>query len=489
MIKKIFVFSLLSFFTSLFSQYSISEINKDAYLKDFDIATAILLNQHPNPYRFRSKEAIAKKLDSLRKVIEKDPSYINFNINNPGRVLGDGHISFIPDSNYHEDYLNSTYFFPLITYVNNGNVYVNADNKYNIEVGSKLLEINNRSVADILKQIPEQADGNIKVEDLDISMYVSFINENKDHTFTIKYQALNGEQKKASLEGITFTRFNYESRHAVLPIDVSSEIYGIFGYEISPDTFYLSVRSFSYDESFFYEKLKKYFQKIKNKKYKNLVVDIRNNSGGSVTNIPLLYSFMSKEKIFTNSYKYGSKVIDINYSDYLIDPQTDRYYSEKDIRDSNNFMRQRFDKSEKGDYYFGNNRLDDTYIKNYPRDGLFFDGKVVLLINNRTFSAATYFASLFKKEKRGEIVGKETGSCSNFTTAAWFLTYKLPNTKMTISIPRTEIFFNNNENDNIPNCTGVIPDYKIDNNFFLKLLKERKDPELQYSLQLLSRKS
>ena len=55
--------------------------------------------------------------------------------------------------------------------------------------------------------------------------------------------------------------------------------------------------------------------------------------------------------------------MDINYTDYLIDPQTDRYFSDSDIRNENNFMHQRFDKSDKGDYYFWNTRLDDTYIK------------------------------------------------------------------------------------------------------------------------------
>lgn len=226
---------------------------------------------------------------------------------------------------------------------------------------------------------------------------------------------------------------------------------------------------------------------MKNLKTKNLILDIRDNSGGSISNVPLLYSFLSKDKLFNNSYKYGTKVVDINYKDYLVDPQTDRYFSDSDIRNENNFMHQRFDKSDKGDYYFGNTRLDDTYIKSYPRDGLFFDGKVILMINNRTFSAATYFASLFKSEKRGNVVGKETGSCSNFTTAAWFLTYKLPNTKSTLSIPRTEIFFNSSEGENITKCTGVIPDHTLKTDYFLSSMKEQKDPELEYSKILLSK--
>jgi len=484
--KKLFVFPLILLFSTGFSQYSISEIPEDGYLKDFDIAVDIIQKQHPNPYRFHNKETITRKLDSLRNEIKKNPGYINLLINNPTRIIGDGHSSFGTDSNYFEDVMNSIYYFPLSTYVHNGTIYVNGANKYAIETGSEILEINGLSAEAILKKIPKAADGNIKVEDLDISFNIPFILKNRTNDYTLKYKSLNGAQKTVKVNGIKYPQYYYETKHAVLPIDVVSENYGIYGYKIDPETYYLSVKSFSYDESFFYERLKKYFQEIRNLKSKKLIIDIRNNSGGAISNVALLYSFIAADKNFNNEYKYGTQVIDINYANYLIDPQTNQYYSDKDITDLNNFMRQRFDKGEKGDYYFGNSRLDNTYIKSYPRDGLFFDGKTILLTNNRTFSAATYFASLFKTEKRGEIVGKETGSCSNFTTAAWFLTYRLPNTKSTLSIPRTEIFFNNNDKENVANCTGVIPDHTIKSDYFLKSLKEQKDPELEYSLKLLS---
>lgn len=225
-----------------------------------------------------------------------------------------------------------------------------------------------------------------------MSSVISYTNAK---TYKIKYETPSGEQKDHRAKRINYPEFNYESRHAILPIDVTSGS-GVYGYQLNPDTYYLAVKSFSFNESYFYERLKKYFQDMKNLKTKNLILDIRDNSGGSISNVPLLYSFLSKDKLFNNSYKYGTKVVDINYKDYLVDPQTDRYFSDSDIRNENNFMHQRFDKSDKGDYYFGNTRLDDTYIKSYPRDGLFFDGKVILMINNRTFSAATYFASLLK---------------------------------------------------------------------------------------------
>ncbi|MYY27338.1 S41 family peptidase [Elizabethkingia anophelis] len=481
--KKVLILPMTLISILGFSQYSISEISKDAYLKDFDIAVDIIKKQHPNPYRFNSKEVLEKKLDSLRKEVEKNPTYINFHLNTPTKVLGDGHSSLGMESNYMEDYVSKTSFFPLATYVQNGNTYINSNNKYGVEAGSRILEVNNKKIGDLFSKASKQADGSIKVEDLDMSSVISYTNAK---IYKIKYEVPSGEQKIIELKGISYPEFNYESRHAILPIDVTSGS-GIYGYQLNPDTYYLAVKSFSFNESYFYERLKKYFQDMKNLKTKNLILDIRDNSGGSISNVPLLYSFLSKEKLFNNSYKYGTKVVDINYKDYLVDPQTDRYFSDSDIRNENNFMHQRFDKSDKGDYYFGNTRLDDTYIKSYPRDGLFFDRKVILMINNRTFSAATYFASLFKSEKRGNVVGKETGSCSNFTTAAWFLTYKLPNTKSTLSIPRTEIFFNSSEGDNITKCTGVIPDHILKTDYFLNAMKEQKDPELEYSKTLLSK--
>lgn len=485
--KKILALAMLLISVTSISQYSSSEINTKGYLDDFDIVVDIIRKQHPNPYRFYSKDILDKKIDSLRKIVEKNPTYINFHLNSPIKLLGDGHSTLTPDSNYLEDYFSKGYFFPLMVYAQNGKFYVNHDNQYNVEIGSRIIEINNQKIEDIFAKIPFISDGFIKVEDVDVSQYISMILGNNTKEYQIKYETTLGKEKTIKLKSIDYRAFNYNTKHEVLPIDVTSELFGIYGYQVDSETYYLSVRSFNYNESFFYDKLKKYFQEIRKLKSKKLILDVRNNSGGLMSNVPLLYSFLSKELVFNNIYKYGTKVVDINYKDYLIDLESNRYYSETEIRDQNNYMRQRFDKSESSDYYYGNSRLEDTYIKSYPRDGLFFDGKVVLLINNKTFSSATYFSSLFKSEKRGSIVGKETGSCSNFTTAAWFINYKLPNSKTNLSIPRIEVFFNSSENDNIKNCTGVKPDFRVKDDSFLKALTSKKDPELENALLLLSK--
>ncbi|WP_407476976.1 hypothetical protein [Elizabethkingia anophelis] len=111
MTKKVLILPMLLISIVGFSQYSISEISKDAYLKDFDIAVDIIKKQHPNPYRFHSKEVLGKKLDSLRKEIEKNPTYIGFYMNTPTKVLGDGHSSMGMESNYMEDYVSINFLF------------------------------------------------------------------------------------------------------------------------------------------------------------------------------------------------------------------------------------------------------------------------------------------------------------------------------------------------------------------------------------------
>lgn len=58
--KKVLILPMTLISILGFSQYSISEISKDAYLKDFDIAVDIIKKQHPNPYRFNSKEVLEK---------------------------------------------------------------------------------------------------------------------------------------------------------------------------------------------------------------------------------------------------------------------------------------------------------------------------------------------------------------------------------------------------------------------------------------------
>ncbi|WHT39089.1 hypothetical protein QNH98_19445 [Myroides sp. mNGS23_01] len=80
-------------------------------------------------------------------------------------------------------------------------------------------------------------------------------------------------------------------------------------------------------------------------------------------------------------------------------------------------------------------------------------------------------------------MGQETQSCSNFTTAAWFLNYKLPHTASIVVLPRSEIFFNTVANKDSA-CRGVLPNFTISANQFQKGLQTVQDAELNLALDL-----
>lgn len=480
---KIITITLLFFHLLSFGQKKISDISKEGYLQDFDFIVKLIKNQHPNPFRFITESDFDKKIKAIRVNLVKNPTLENFYLSNPLSLINDSHSDLIPDATLFDELTRNSTFFPLITDVYDNRVFVNQY-ATDIPSGAEILKVNNVKVKDILEQIPNKVDGDVQAStQKNFSQYISFIFP-KSKEFTIEYtENKNQTPKTIQLKAINYNRFYYNTDKTILPFDTLSATNGISGYQLDNDTFIVSIKSFSLSEEYAYQILSNLFTLIKEKNIKNLIIDIRNNNGGSLSNIPLFYSFISNEKSFKNIYKYATKVITINVKENLVD-ESNRLANASDIISSDNFMNQRFDKNETDNFYYGNNRLDEYYVENYPQDKIAFTGKVALLINNNTVSAATYFAYMFQLNKRGQIIGQETRSCSNFTTAAWFLNYKLPNTESIIALPRSEVFFNTMANkDN--HCRGVIPEHTITADEYQKGLQTYQDAELNLALKVI----
>ena len=213
--------------------------------------------------------------------------------------------------------------------------------------------------------------------------------------------------------------------------------------------------------------------------YQHVIIDIRNNGGGNPAISALLYSFLATQS-FPNIYNYRTRVIDISYPEYAV-ADGQRKLSDEDVRNNRNFLYQRFNKDSISGRYIGNERLKEGMLENYPPDKDAFKGKVYVLTGGGTVSAATYFATLVQKNRRGLIIGKETGSGEQSTTAAWFLNYLLPNTKSILTVPMAELFFFNSTTDN---GRGILPDKEVPMEKYLSYIRETTDPELAYAMEL-----
>lgn len=480
------LFFIMLFFSSftVFSQMKISEIKKEGFISDFNLIVDIIKKQHPNPYKFINKDVFNRKVDSLRKLIVSDPNIYNFVANSPISLIKDVHTSaFLSDDLAAELYKSVTYF-PYPVFIEKGRMFVNIANT-EIPFGSEIKSINNIGVETILSINEPRVDGNIRTaRDKDPDNFLqnfSLLNRNCKQYVISFISPGKKEAQKVVVKPISPSDHYYRRSKCIFPFNLLQRSARIFSdMDDQKQLGVLTVSSFDLSESDAYKEFSNFFKEVNQKKYSKVIIDVRRNSGGNPAIAALLYSFIAKSA-FANTYTYKTKNISVEYPQYVVDGNN-RIVSEDDIRGRKDYLYQRFDKDEATGWYIGNARLMEGLLTNFPKDKDAFSGYITVLIGAETISAATYFASLVKINKRGVIVGKETASGLDATTAAWFVNFQLPATKTILQLPFTEIYFFNATEDR---GRGLMPDKELPTGLFMEYILEYKDPEMSYAIETM----
>ena len=108
-----------------------------------------------------------------------------------------------------------------------------------------------------------------------------------------------------------------------------------------------------------------------------------------------------------------------------------------------------------------------------------FKGKLVVLMDGGTFSAATMVAAQLRKKMHVKLLGEESGGGAKGTNAMIMPTLKLPKTRMRVTLP---LFYLDHEMGDIP-FRGLIPDYKLLPDVNLKV--KGVDSELEFLAKTL----
>ena len=185
------------------------------------------------------------------------------------------------------------------------------------------------------------------------------------------------------------------------------------------------------------------FRTLRKNKSKYLVIDVRGNGGGSVTNSTFLSRFIVDHnfKIADSLYAISNKS---RYGHYIQNHFFTRLFLLF-------FTRRKHD----GNYHF--RYFERHYFR--PKHNNHFDGKVYVLTGGNSFSATTLFISSIYKQKNVTIVGEETGGGA-YGNTAWLLPdVILPNTKVRFSLPLFRLVINKNTPKN---GKGIIPDVEVD---------------------------
>jgi hypothetical protein len=185
------------------------------------------------------------------------------------------------------------------------------------------------------------------------------------------------------------------------------------------------------------------FREMRRKNVKNLVLDLRSNGGGKISNYVLLSKYIRNTK-----FKVADTAAAIVNS---LSPYT------KHISAGfwNSMGMKLFTKRQKdGRYHFG--YWERQMLK--PKTTNHFDGDVYVLINGLTFSASTLFCNTVKGQSNVTLVGEETGGGWHGNTGVMIPDITLPNSKLRVRLPLFRLV---NYNHVPKDGSGVIPDVYV----------------------------
>lgn len=346
-------------------------------------------------------------------------------------------------------------FFPFaITYQTDTSAYIirNVSQDSTIQLPSKLLAINNLPIADvrdsIAQYIPLDYDTytwqNFEISAAFPQLYHFFVDTTSVFTITIEDSLQQVQQK--TITGVS------KKEYKTTIIKQSKEIYASkqrpapFRYKMydSLSIGYLDINTFAENKvkvennRYKYKKVvDEFFQSVHQKNIDHVIIDVRNNTGGSVSNVKYLLSYFQP---FTE--------------------QTPFYSTQKDS------------------WLFGEKTKEQsTYKQREPH----FSGKVYILTNGGSYSASVLTSMFAKIYNQAMIVGEEPGGRPSGTTAGSFKTIKLKHSKIVLSIPRAVFTYNHAEQLSLSPDIEINP--HIDDYFSLN-----KDHQLEYLIAYIQTK-
>jgi hypothetical protein len=206
------------------------------------------------------------------------------------------------------------------------------------------------------------------------------------------------------------------------------------------------------------------FKALQKNKIGHLIIDVRGNGGGSVTNSTNLSRYITDHK-----FKVGDSLYAITkrkqYSRYVQNDFWNRLFITF-------FTKKRRD----GYYHFG--YFEKHYFK--PKKKGHFDGKTYILTGGNSFSATTLFVSSVMDQDNVIVVGEETGGGAYGNTAWLIPDVTLPETGVRFRLPLFRLVINKN---NPKNGKGVQPE--VESKPTIQAIKLGADFKLDKVLELI----
>ena len=408
------------------------DVSKVELIEDIDIYVNTIDQVHADPYRLISKENFIGKAQELKQKIR---ALENARISIPQcalylmelcALIQDGHTRI----DFPFDQLTGKEpAFPLKLKIIDGNGYVLDNLGYeSVPNYCSILDINGIPIEKLFEKCSY-----LYNTSLDHAKYLMFEESfplllanylDIPPPWTIKYK-MNSNIQVSEIQEITSKAYlqqraqpsNRYRSYSITVNDVGIPV--------------LDLPGFSYGEAQDWERfIDTFFLQHKNAPY--LVIDVRQNRGGSG-----YWGFYLLDYLTDSAYRIAKK-FELKVSEMM----RESIYASK--------AGNQLSHAKNGEYLdVVNHQMRSPHTTSNK-----FRGKTFLLISENTFSAGVVFAAVFKANKMGVLVGRETSGRVRFGSDP--VTMSLPNSKLKGSIPVAIYTLPGNNPDR-----GVMPDIKV----------------------------
>ncbi len=447
MIKKLYV---LLIFSILFSCNTIKKYNSlitekkhdiISLKQDVDLTHQILKDAHPGLYWYITKKDLDYKFDSLKLTITAPLTTKEFYLKMSPLIstIKCAHTKiYLPQKIYKNKErleLNNK-ITPLNQFnyhLENNKLYIlsNKNNNELIQKGTELLEIENVKIPTIINNLKEliSYDGyNFSSRDIVFNFYFASLYETyfgEKDSLWLKYKLANN----VIGEGFIKTIIKKKDTGTVKPQIVKklNKNRGKLEDGETPLEFkflgnekrfaYLKIKSFEIPTANFNSFYKESFDSIRNAGTENLIIDLRNNGGGTLEDSRNLFAYLTDKEFV-----------------YLAKPIT-----------KGNFYQNKYGNGFERVIYFLTKNIETDYVTQDEKGNNYsfmigykplkpqknnFKSKVYVLINENSFSASSLLSANLKAINRATFVGTETGGGENQCTAGKIQTIMLKNAKL-----------------------------------------------------------
>lgn len=437
--------------------------NADKCAEDLLYLHNKLQDAHPCLYCYTDSTSIQNYFTALTDSLQKANEFNHTQITETAftvlvkeylAIINDGHLDANNQDALFRYIHNKGKFFPLQLLFEKGQAFITQDHSGNLKkeaIGTQLISINGVPVDAIISRMNK-----VTSADAGIQIYKTRQLESLER-FSIYYWMLYGAYDKytvtyASADNEVTTQIQGITAREIIQVNEKLPTEPTLTVDNEASVAYMDINRFEditkkQHTFYFWKFLENSFKEINENEVKTLIIDLRDNPGGMIYHSHLLLNFISPENIESAFQIKSSYLLKRSKRQGLLSLLQRSFDKKSYAAKIAHTPVGRFIPFSSKSHFIANKKLK-------------FKGKVYLVVNGNTFSAAGLFTKYFKEHNLGLVVGEECGASPSFSFGNTLLV-SLPNTGIQVYLSTAIVA---NDTVHTYNNRGIMPDIALPRN-------------------------